>query len=196
MLDTEFKCDGIERISYIRKYCDYLENHLNNIEKAYAYLSDVLKFEDVLWSSDSKIYIEDMLKEHDLSKLSAEEFIPYVDYFHTPLGIKYDIWDDGGKGNWKHYKITSAFDIAVQHHYANNPHHPENWSEVEKETESSEMICNLFCLLVDWMAMSYVNNNTPEQYYMSHREKIKLTSWMEKRLMKWFQMIKDYNCNN
>jgi hypothetical protein len=186
---------ALEKIHQIREYCDYLETHILNIEKAWKFIQKALKYDNIIYDDFLRDQTDCWVREHDLSKLSNEEFLAYVDYFHSPYGKNYDIWDDGGEGQQKHKEIKETFDKAWKHHYTNNMHHPESWKIRTDERFPNEHACHLMCMLVDWTAMSYAFNDTAESYYLKNKDEIDLPEWANKTLMKWFEMIKEYNRN-
>ena len=62
---------------------------------------------------------------HDLSKFGADEWFPYVDYFYG-----------GGKESGSPYK-KAVFEVAWQHHWRNNKHHPEYWAKGKTLSQAS-----------------------------------------------------------
>jgi len=76
---------------------------------------------------------------HDLSKYSKHE-APYFEKWLPALpGLEY--------GSQEYKAAIESLGPALQHHYANNSHHPEHWNSVEEMTplELIEMLC-------DWKA--------------------------------------------
>ncbi len=150
---------ALEHIEKIREYCDYLERHLKNVKDSWIILQDKCKdlpfiYDDYLFHS-----ISDMISKHDLSKISKEEFIPYVEKF-KPVKQRTGAQSDNFPKAWKHHK-------------ENNPHHWENWANREFYNPY-EWQCHCVCMIVDWMAMGMEFGDTAQEYYESQGSKIKL----------------------
>lgn len=173
---------SIERIK-VNSYCDYLERHIKNINSSWNIIKDRLKNINVISDDFLYFYIEDQIKEHDLSKFSQEEFIPYVEWFFSPYGKKYDVWDDGGEGTLIHKKIKDNFIIASTHHIENNYHHWENWSN-NKEYFPNQTSCDIITMVADWMAMGIEFNDTAEQYYLNNRLEFNFEKWVDDFLLR------------
>lgn len=62
-----------------------------------------------MYALGKTLYPEYDFISHDLTKFSSAELIPYTKKFICKV-------DDSVNTDWK---------AAVQHHYDNNPHHPE-----------------------------------------------------------------------
>jgi hypothetical protein len=86
---TEFEL----KIKATRDYLDYVENHYNNVQKAFKEFSRRIvkalekgKYHEFisqtgLYEDYSCFILERMIKEHDLSKLGKDEFTQYRDNF-------------------------------------------------------------------------------------------------------------------
>jgi hypothetical protein len=93
---------------YQKEYRDYVNAHKARVEKFADWLNDncpELFYEnnidpDIWW---------DLIKAHDDSKFSEEEFEPYAQRWF------------GNK------EKTSEYEEAWKHHWMNNEHHPEFW---------------------------------------------------------------------
>jgi hypothetical protein len=101
-----------------------------------------------------------MIREHDISKMSQEEFIPYQRRFFPVLGVS----------------LGNDFGSAWENHKALNPHHWENWT-ISPQTFPNEHACHCVCMLVDWMAMGLHFGDTAEEFYTKNAHKIKLPEW-------------------
>ena len=183
--------EGLQQIRRIRAYCDYVERHLQNVEKAWAILQDKLKdmnvvYDDFLWSQ-----IDKLIKEHDLSKFSAEEFMQYVEWFQGPLGAVYNVQIHGDKGGEvdRHWENKDAFDKAWEHHQRCNPHHHQNWT-IRKEAFPNEHSCHIVCMVADWMAMGMEFGDTAEEYYVNNKESMNIPAWADKMLEDIFNAIR------
>lgn len=163
-------------IKEIRKYADYVEKHINNINKAWANVQT--KCKSFRFISDDYVFftIDGLIKTHDASKLSAEEFIPYADWFYGDYGKNWDSFDTVHEE--EHNRIKLAFDNAWKHHLENNMHHWQSWGSKEfYNPYEAEIHC--VCMLCDWIAMSYEFGDTASDYYSKNKHKIILPEWAD-----------------
>ena len=142
-----------------REYLNYIEEHYKNVVDSWILLQE--KCKDMSFISDDFRYesIGLEIRTHDMSKLSAEEFVPYRQKFY---GINKE-------------KIV-GFKEACNHHIQHNPHHWENWTTktcyhpYEPEIHLVHMIC-------DWMAMGKTYNDTAKEYYEKNKNNIIIPQW-------------------
>ena len=167
------KMDGLNHIERIRQYCDYVEEHLLNVQKAWAILQEALKHENVIWDDHLFWIINRMVQEHDVSKLSPEEFVQYQRNF-----FPVDKPDKAG------------FVSAWEHHKEHNPHHWQTWPSAP-EHFPNEHSCHVVCMVADWMAMGMKFGDTAEQYYEAHKDEINMPQWAERFLSDIFKALKE-----
>lgn len=154
---------GQDYIKQTRAYLDYLEEHLNNIRKAFQEISEAC--DGMTWVGDDLTWylLKDEVCLHDLSKFSAEEFTQYrANFFPT----EYDTDN-----------IATDFEQAWKHHYSVNEHHAEFINSLPKEVLDSKpglVERYLVHMIIDWTAMGYKFGDTAQQYYESNRDKINL----------------------
>ena len=115
---TKFK----ELVNSTRKYLDYVENHYDNVQKAFSEFTRRLsspkgykKYDKFVWHIkyyDDWAYavLQSIIANHDLSKLDKEEFTAYRDNF-------YPLSEESKQAN------KEEFDKAWEHHKENNAHH-------------------------------------------------------------------------
>lgn len=167
--------NGLKHIAKIREYCDYVEEHLLNVEKAWKILQEKCKdmdfvYDDWRWSS-----IEERIRDHDISKMSHEEFIPYQQQFF-PVGMAPS-------------RDNPVFAAAWEHHKANNEHHWENWAVAYPNGGfRAEFEC--VCMVADWMAMAMKFEDTAESFYVKKKEQIILPEWAVQFIGEIFERIK------
>jgi hypothetical protein len=93
-----------------------------------------------------------MIREHDKSKFSEEEFVPYARFWY----------DDS-----EHYDYDPEYEAAWEHHWMNNEHHPEYWAgEDMPYIYILEMLC-------DWGSFSIAKKDFKElsdYYYNEAKE--------------------------
>ena len=121
---------------YQEEYKNYIIEHKANVTKFADWLVENLPelFTD---ATDVETFYE-LIKEHDESKWSEEEFEPYAQRWHGE-GVK-----------------TPEYDLAWKHHWMNNEHHPEFWlGEDMPYIYILEMIC-------DWGSFSIKSGNMRE----------------------------------
>ena len=155
--------NGIKHIEKIREYCNYVEDHLRNVEKSWLFIQEACAsmhpfYDDHLWA-----VMDQMIKEHDVSKMSPSEFVQYQQQFYPADGLIPNI-------------DREEFQDAWRHHWENNPHHWENWTKA-KETFPNESSCHCVCMVVDWMAMGLHFGDTAEEFYNRKQNEIDLPHW-------------------
>jgi hypothetical protein len=114
---------------YQKENLDYINAHKERVEKFATWLLEACPelFEGV----DEEVFL-DLIKEHDESKFSEEEFEPYAQKW----------FGDGKK--------TREYELAWEHHYMNNEHHPEYWDgEDMPYIYILEMICDWGSFSID-----------------------------------------------
>jgi len=158
---------GQDYIDETRRYLDYLEEHLRNVQTAFTEVSNAC--DGMSWVGDD--YSWHTLREdiiyHDLSKFSKEEFTQYRDTFF-PVS-------DADKGN-------CDFDLAWENHKEENHHHHEN----------AENFLDIVHMVVDWTAMGYKFGDTAQQYYERNRDKISLADDHRVFMLEIFDRLEAY----
>ena len=160
-----------ETIQKTREYLDYIEEHVNNAQKAWNELQN--KCKDMKFIYDDYVFnqIDMEVKEHDLSKLSEQEFVQYRKSFYpTDFENKYDM------------------SIAWEHHKINNNHHWENWTNKEYNNPYEKEI-HCVHMVIDWMAMGYKFGGTTQNYYEKNKHKIKLPGWSVTFIYEIFERV-------
>ena len=139
--------------SYLVKYKNYVDNHIENVIKAYNWLCENT---DIVFNACPRLgvykdFLDDLIKNHDSSKFSDEEFIPYAKYFY---------------GNEHSCEITENFEKAWKHHYQKNEHHPEHWV-FGKDVILDMPIYYIIEMICDWWSFSFDKSNLYEifDYY-------------------------------
>lgn len=146
------------------EYCNYLEQHIDNIRNAYGWLKEYLpEVIDGITGEEEW----DILKIHDESKYTPEEYDAYDEYFY---------------GKTKPPKVEEAFKYAWLHHIHQNEHHWQHWVLINDEPNEGivaldmpyyrivEMIC-------DWWSFSWSNGDLSEifDWYEQHKDNMKLS---------------------
>ena len=114
---------------YQKEYKDYILAHQARVEKFADWLLEHCP--EVLDEVDPDVFW-DLIKAHDESKFSEEEFEPYAKKW----------FGDGVK--------TPEYEEAWKHHWMNNEHHPEYWlGEDMPYIYILEMLCDWGSFSID-----------------------------------------------
>ena len=152
-------CDYIKKT---REYLDYLERHLINVDEAWHIVKE--KCADMRFIYDDVFYhhLEHDILQHDLSKLSKSEFIPYRETFYP---TKYEP---------KNIELGEAW----AHHQNHNPHHWQHWTNIlGHRFHPDDWEINAAHMVIDWMAMGTEFGDTAKEYYEKNRDEIKLPKY-------------------
>ncbi len=156
-----------ELLKQTQAYLDYIKEHYDCVQKAWALIKE--KCAD-LWFVDDEgrpLILDAMVLEHDKSKLSAAEFVPYRRSFY-PVESEQDAI---GKVITK-----DKFDKAWEHHKANNHHHWQHWTAIQNP---GVRVLELHCIhmVVDWVGMAMQRGNPLAQYYRENKDEILIPLW-------------------
>ena len=159
-----------EYIKQTRAYLDYLEEHIENIRKAFQEVS--LACDGMAWVGDDRTWFDTRheITLHDVSKFSKEEFTQYRGKFFSTKAELHDTQE-----------LDMNFDKAWTNHQAKNHHH---WETAETETD-------IIHLVVDWTAMGYKFGDTAEEYYQNNIHDINIPKQHQKFLQTLFKKIKE-----
>lgn len=144
---------GQDYIDKTREYLDYLEDHLNNIAKAFQEVSEAC--DGMAWVGDDFTWhtFRREVEYHDVSKFSKDEFTQYRGQFFSVDDELHDT-----------QLLEMNFDNAFENHKKLNHHH---WQTTATENDIVHMI-------IDWTAMGYKFGSTAEQYYKDNKNDIKI----------------------
>lgn len=138
-----------------KKYLKYLNTHRAAVQEA---LTELVMCSELsyLWE-DEEFYnkLVDRIKTHDASKYGLQEFNAYRKYYY-PINMKeFDI---------------KEYQEAWENHWQNNDHHWQNRQDNTEFTEETKLaILENVC---DWLAMGYMYNDRPLEYYCDNMEEI------------------------
>ena len=114
---------------YQEEYKDYVIAHKKRVNKFADWLLE--NCPEVFEGVDAYTFM-DLIKEHDESKFSEEEFEPYAQKW---FGDK---------------KKTREYELAWKHHWLYNEHHPEHWlGEDMPYIYILEMLCDWGSFSID-----------------------------------------------
>lgn len=162
-----------DKIQKFREYLDYIERHYDNVQKAWKLINDKCANKGFRWHWDDFLWhtIDQEVKSHDLSKLSAEEFTQYRQFFYPTAN------EDRNK---------RGFELAWEHHKEKNVHHWEHWTKIENAPFSEVYVV---MMLVDWVAMGFEFGDTAKEYYEKNKDKIDLPEWAVELMYDIFEHI-------
>ena len=89
-----------------QEYMNYIEEHISNVKTVFQKYGDRLSQELHI----NKFELERNIYKHDMSKFSDDEFNAYRNYYYPCTDEEIN---------------EEEFNKAWEHHYRNNPHHPE-----------------------------------------------------------------------
>ena len=168
-------------IQKTREYLDYVEEHINNVARAWKVVQH--KCKDMTFISDDFIWdqLDRSVQAHDISKLSEDELVQYRQKFYPVSG-------EGAR-------MAIGFDGAWEHHKKHNPHHWETWTTRKQHlaaryddyTIGKELDC--VHMVIDWMAMGYKFGDTAREYYETNKDKIELPEWAVKLIYEIFDRV-------
>ena len=154
---------GLLIIEQTRKYLDYLEEHLQNVEKAFLLFR---KHCHTHWIFEEQHqlkleWLEADVYCHDLSKFSTQEFQYYrVKFFPT---VREKTFDEGIQE-----EFHKAFQGAWEHHKTNNAHHPATYLKMRANNNPNWEL-GVIHQAIDLMAMSLKFGGEPSKYLDDHR---------------------------
>lgn len=160
-----------------KKYDEYLEEHIDNVKKAYNLL-----VKEGIFEEDE--ITESIINEHDKSKYDKEEYYPYGEYFY---GDKKDV----------EHKDDIEFQNAWLHHQHHNPHHWQHW--LLKEDENKELIAlempkkYVKEMICDWLSFSIKSGDLQEihKWYKENKKKQILHEKTRELVEKYLEKIKE-----
>lgn len=133
------------------KYDEYLQDHKNNVYKAFEWLKEHY-FPKHIYDNDFINELAHMTQfNHDASKTDIEEYEAYDQHFY---------------GN-RSYENEEAFLYAWNHHLHNNPHHWQYWILVNDDKDNGEKLLEIpdkyiFEMICDWWSFSWRSGNLYE----------------------------------
>ena len=139
-------------------YDIYLDRHRENVRRAWAWMKARLQLED------PEHAVTFQVEEHDRSKVLADEYEAYDDYFY---------------GTGYSYRQKERFDDAWLRHIHRNPHHWQHWVLIRDDgkIEPMEMPdCYVYEMIADWFSFS-LGAGCPEEvlrWYAAHAKGMRL----------------------
>ena len=161
-----------DKINKTRDYLDYIEKHYHNVQKAWRLVQNTCS--DMKFISDDNIFnkLDKQIKNHDMSKLSHNEFVQYRMKFYPTK--------DENNCPTDELLADILFKDAWNNHKKDNPHHWQNWTSIQIVTEPYELQIHCVHMVVDWIAMSLEFGGTALEYYEDNISDIDIPEWADK----------------
>lgn len=167
------KTEMLQKIEKTREYLDYIEEHYNNVQRAWKEFqvkckSDRSVSDDFHWGT-----LDKEIEFHDVSKLSNEELVKYRENFFPTKS------ESETKRN-----LNSAW----THHKEANMHHWENWA-TKNFHYPNEWEIHCVHMIIDWIAMSYKFGDTATEYYEKNKDEIKIPDYAHDYVVELLEMF-------
>ena len=139
-----------------REYLDYLEQHHENIWKAWDIVQEACGDELFVREDICKQAVESALNKHDLSRLGPEEFIPCrVEFYPSkPQSLDY-------------FCYTADFRRAKKHHRDENYHHWYSFSLAQSCLSPEWWLTYLVEMVVNWLAKALQDKTSLKAKYLA-----------------------------
>ena len=173
------------------KYDNYIEEHRNNVEKAFNWLVENLP--ELFRDEEDIRMCRYNIERHDLSKEDPYEYNAYDKYFY---------------GGNQSYEVVQDFNYAWLHHIHHNPHHWQYWVLINDNPDEGEIILDMpteyiIEMICDWWSFSFAKGDLNEifKWYAEHNEYMKLSETTRNKVYKILTLIKsklesDVNAEN
>lgn len=174
VLDRENDSQDLEKNLKVQEYLDYINNHVGNVimmykKDFYHFLDneDLVITNEYFSTEEFKAAIAelaDTIESHDASKYDEEEFNAYRRHFHPTKAEEAE--ED-------QQTQRDEFEAAWEHHYTNNPHHPQYWVNKETGVPTDMSLRAIIEMICDWNAMSYKFGQITTDWYENKADKEK-----------------------
>lgn len=165
----------IQAINATREYLNYLEQHYNNVQKAFQMAVEKWSSEEIISNHIFFDQLKEQIKMHDYSKLSSQEFIQYRQHFYPT---------DYEKDNLILKELYSRFRIAREHHRDINSHH---WQSIEHIKEDKKV--HYAHMIIDLIAMSFTFNSSAEEYFFIKKDGMRIDHEYEEYVCKLLRLF-------
>lgn len=140
-----------------QEYLNYIDTHKLNVQKAFEKYGKLLCKN--LSESIDIFDLELIIKEHDESKKSHNEFHGYRQWFYPRDGEKKD---------------EAIFKNAWFHHLRNNSHHPEYWTYIDDDFRIQiipmEPI-DIAEMILDWASFEFAGKGSVYDFWIKNKDK-------------------------
>ena len=153
-----------EKIRKTREYLDYIEEHVENVRKAFIEFSEKCNGLHIIGDDYSWFTLKEEVLSHDISKMSCEEFVQYRESFYPVSDTE---------------KAEANMGEAWNHHKESNSHH---WESLSGYIDVAHMV-------IDWMAMGYKFGDTAQEYYENNKDRIEISDDNLKSMFEMFDKL-------
>lgn len=164
-----------------KQYDEYIKKHQKAVRQGFGWLSIYLPGLIEEWSD---MMMVDIIRNHDVSKYSSEEYDAYDRYFY-------------GEGE-KTKEVKDAFNRAWLHHIHANPHHWQHWVLINDDPNLVEIVLEMdypyiIEMICDWWAFSWVKGDLYEifKWWEEHEKYMKLHVKTRKTVVDILEKIND-----
>lgn len=159
-----------------QKYRNYINMHAYKVQESWNEIKNKISIcKDI---PELVSLVDNQIMAHDRAKFDSGEFESYRRKF-------YPVNDED--------KISQKeFDIALNHHFYNSPHHPEYYQlHPEYDVIDNTRIAYTIEMICDWMACGKDNGNTALDWYNSNTNKFKFRPEIKEIVEKTLHEIYD-----
>ena len=167
-LITQIEDDSMARLEKEQEYLDYINNHIENVNKAFKmYMLPILNMNNIstLISDeelkDSIRRLEPLIDTHDASKFSDAEFDGYRMRWHPTATEEAKQKEDPELA----MTIRERYEKCWEHHYTTNAHHPKHWLNLETGISEDMSLDAIVEMLCDWEGMSLKFGTSTLKWY-------------------------------
>lgn len=138
-------------------YRAWLEEHRALVAQAWEYLKESLPEAPFVLNPNTQRQVDNLVRNHDLSKFNNREFYGYRQWFHPVKGEQPSL-----------RKYNRASRIHRQH----NPHHVSYWNNHQYVHHRDHPY--LVEMTLDWWALAIAQGRNPYEHYQEIRDSINL----------------------
>ena len=138
-----------------KKYLSHIKKHRKLVKECWRVFKKLKETNGLL--ADDFFYwtIEGNIENHDASKIEADEFYPFCQWFYPePNAVK----------------RVKYFLHGVNRHIRRNKHHPEYWVVIDADAKQTILDMPteyIIEMMMDWCAISIAFENKPSEWYDS-----------------------------
>lgn len=167
-LITNIEDDSVARLDKEQEYLDYINEHINFVQKAYEmYMAPLLNMTNIsTLISDEElkntiINLKPVIETHDASKFSDAEFDGYRMRWYPTVAEEAKQKED----QELQVTIRERYEKCWEHHYTVNAHHPKHWVDPETGIVKDASLDAIIEMICDWEAMSLKFGTSTLKWY-------------------------------
>lgn len=160
--------NSIKLVDKTREYLNYIDEHLRNVGTAWEWVQEACADLPHLQNEGIRKRLNQMISNHDISKLSKEEFVPYRQIFYPISG--------------ECVLSQSEKDAIYNIHYVKNDHHWQTIKHRYLNNQLNLVEAEIRCIhmVVDWIAMGLPEGNSDAlTYFNDMKERMELPKALE-----------------